>query len=361
MKISSKLNTLSKFNKRWLLVMKNGFIGICLIGAGRAGMIHAMNFRNNVPHAKIIAVADPVEEVAIKACRELGIDKYYLDYNQALENEDVDAVVIVSPTKYHCEITLAAAKHKKHILCEKPMAMDEEECKLMIEAAKENNVKLQIGFMRRFDTSFMAAKEVIDSGEIGEVVLVKSLTRGPSIPKPWMYDIQKSNGPLAEVNSHDIDTLRWFTGSEFKSVYAIAGNYRCDEARKEYPLFYDNVIMNAKFTNGMQGFIDGAQGVKYGYDARAEILCTKGIIYLGEMHENSMICSDESGKIFRTFMKSWKNLFEDAYLKEDIYFVKCIVEDSSPRISGFDGKMAVKVVNAGNLSIVENRIVNLNY
>lgn len=204
-------------------------IGICLIGCGRAGMIHARNFVNKVPGASLVALADPVPEALNAASKELGVKVCYTDYHEALARDDIHGVIIVSPTMYHCEIVLAAAA-KKHILCEKPLAMTEAECDLMIAAAETNNVKLQVGFMRRYDESFMATKEMIDTGEIGDVVLVKSHTRGPSTPQPWMYDIRKSNGPLAEVNSHDVDTLRWFVGSEFESLYAIGGNYRCPDA-----------------------------------------------------------------------------------------------------------------------------------
>ena len=339
--------------------MSKNFIGVCLIGAGRAGMIHALNFKTRVPNAKIIAVVDPLEEAAVNACKELDISKYYLNYIEALNDEEINAVVVVTPTAFHREVVVAAAKAGKHILCEKPMAMDENECEDMIIAANENKVKLQIAFMRRFDESFLQAKEVVASGDIGDVVLVKSNTRGPSIPQKWMYDIEKSNGPLAEVNSHDIDTLRWFIGSEFKSVYAIGGNYRCLEAREEFPDFYDNVIMNASFVNGMQGAIDGAQGVAYGYDARVEILGTNGCIFLGQVHEGSIItCNKERGMV-RPVMNSWKYLFRDAYLGEDISFINCILNDEQPKVSGLDGKMAVKVVKAGNLSIKEKRIVEL--
>jgi len=175
-----------------------------------------------VPHARIVAVADPVEEAAKAACSELEIDRYETDYRRLLEDDAVDAVIIVTPTKYHCEIAVAAAKAGKHILCEKPMAMTVEECNEMDRAAKENGVKLQLAFMRRFDASFMQAKKLVDEGAIGDVVMVRSNTRGPSIPKPWMYDISKSNGPLAEVNSHDIDTLRWFTGSDDRCTPSAA-------------------------------------------------------------------------------------------------------------------------------------------
>lgn len=334
-------------------------VGICLIGAGRAGMIHAANFRSRIPHAQIVAIADPSEEAARKACVELDVSACYSGYKDALQDGRVDAVVVVAPTAYHREIVVAAAIAGKHVLCEKPMAMDESECEDMIKACRGNGVKLQMAFMRRFDESFIEAKGVVESGEIGEVVMVRSNTRGPSIPQKWMYDIEKSNGPLAEVNSHDIDTLRWFTGSEFASVYAIGGNFRSPEALPDFPDFYDNVIMNASFRNGMQGAIDGAQGVGYGYDARVEILGTKGIIFLGQVYEKSiMTCTKDKGLV-RPAMNSWRYLFRDAYFAEDVDFVACILEDREPKVTGLDGKMAVKVVNAGNKSIKGKCIIAL--
>ena len=341
--------------------MSQAKIGIAVIGSGRAGMIHAGNFARGVEGAKLIAMIDPVEDTAREACRELEIETHYLDYNDALEDDRIDAFVIVTPTVYHRDIVVACAKAGKHVLCEKPMAMTPDECQDMIDAAARHGIKLQIAFMRRFDKSFEDAKERIDAGEIGDVVLVKSLTHGPSVPQPWMYDMKKSNGPLAEVNSHDIDTLRWFTGSEFSEVYAIAGNYRCPEAAAEFPDFYDNVIMNCSFENGMQGSIDGAVSVKYGYDARVEILGTRGIMFLGTLKDNTVLyCSDRSG-LTSPVVKSWRVLFLDAYRREDEAFVRCIREDSVPRVTGHDGKMAVMVVNAGNRSIMEKRPVALNY
>lgn len=326
-------------------------IGVCVIGAGRAGLIHANNFKKNVPNAKLVAVVDPNEETSKNAAKELEIEKYYRDYHEAFADEEIDAVIVVTPTIYHKDIVVSAANAGKHVFCEKPMAMDENECDYMIEAANNNDIKLQVGFMRRFDKSFNLAKKAIEDGEIGDVVLVKSLTRGPSTPQEWMYDIAKSNGPLAEVNSHDIDTLRWFAEGEFKSVYAVSGNYRCRDIEETYPDFYDNVVMVSEFDNGKQGIIDGAVSVKYGYDARVEIVGTNGVIFVGETYDKQIsVCNVEIGSK-RPLTKSWRSLFKEAYLAEDIDFIKCIIEDRKPKVDGFDGKMAVKVVNAGNKSI----------
>ena len=334
-------------------------IGIGLIGAGRAGMIHARNFASRVPHARMAAVSDVVEESCRQAAAELGISACYTDWRELLADKAVDAVIVVTPTKFHCGIVLEAAKAKKHILCEKPMAMNREECLLMNEAAAANGVNLQIGFMRRFDASFRRAKELIDSGAIGQVVTVKSLTHGPSTPQEWMYDIEKSNGPLAEVNSHDIDTLRWFTGSDAESLYAIAGNYRCESARAKYPDFYDTVLMNLKMKNGMLGNIDGAQGVQYGYDARVDVVGTDGHIAIGGLADNTTLLYTKEKQFRGDTIKSWTALFFEAYVNEDISFVASIREGKPPEVSGIDGMAAVEIVRAGNESIRTGQIVRL--
>jgi myo-inositol 2-dehydrogenase/D-chiro-inositol 1-dehydrogenase/scyllo-inositol 2-dehydrogenase (NAD+) len=320
-------------------------------------MIHARNYSSRVPGAKIVAVSDTFEESARKAADELGVSQIYTDYREALQKSGADAVIVVTPTKFHRDIVVAAAGAKKHILCEKPMAMNKEECQDMIKAAAEAGVTLQIGFMRRFDANFRRAKELLDSGSIGDVVSVKSQTRGPSTPQEWMYDIAKSNGPLAEVNSHDIDTLRWFTGSEAASLYAIAGNFRSEAARSQYPGFYDTVLMNVTMKNGMLGNIDGAQGVQYGYDAQVDILGTCGSIRIGGLQGSSALLYSKEKTFQGDTVKSWTNLFHEAYVEEDISFVTAVREGKAPEVSGIDGMMAVDIVRAGNESIREKKIV----
>jgi predicted dehydrogenase len=335
-------------------------LGVCIIGAGRAGLIHAVNFAKGIKNARLTAIAEPDSETAQQACRELELDRRYQDYRHALEDDAVDAVVVVTPTAYHKDIVVAAADAGKHILCEKPMAMTVAECDAMIAAAEKSKVVLQIGFMRRFDQSFVYAREQIKQGAIGDVVLVKSLTRGPSIPQRWQYDVAKSNGPLAEVNSHDIDTLRWFTESEFEQVFAIAGNYRCPEAKSEFPDFYDNVVMVATFANGLQGSIDGAVSVRYGYDARLEVVGTEGVLFVGRLDQSGVVVCNQISGLKAPAVASWRNLFAEAYRHEDQGFVDAVLNGTPPAVTGHDGKMAVKVVIAGNQSILQKKPIILN-
>lgn len=280
-------------------------VKVCLVGSGRAGMIHGHNFAGSVPGGKIIAVCDPVGDVAENAAKELGIDLFYKDYIDVMKNEEIDAVIIACPTKFHKEITVAAANAGKHIFCEKPMAMNEEECDERIEAAEKNHVKLQIGFMRRFDESFQEAKKMIEAGEIGEVVSVKSHTA------------------------------------------------------EKYPDFYDNVIMSVEFENGMQGVVEGAQYVQYGYDARVEILGTEGVICLGDVHEKKVLTCTKNHNVKRPTMHSWTYLFKDAYVAEDTAFVRAILDNTEVKATGHDGKMAVRIVRIGNESLKEKKIKKL--
>src|SRR5699024_5457399 len=281
-------------------------VNVCLIGTGRAGMIHAKNFSSRVPYANLIAICDVSKDSLKEAKKILSVKYTYENYEEALENDEIDAVAIVTPTKLHKDIIIAAANKKKHILCEKPLARTVEECDEIIKVVEENQVKLQVGFMRRFDYSFQEAKNIIDSGELGDVVLIKSLTRGPSKPQPWMYDINISGGPIAEVNSHDLDTVRWLSNSEVKSIYSIGGNFRLREIAEKYPDFYDTVSMNIELEDGMIAAIDGAQYVQYGYDARVEILGTHGNLMLGDTKRNNITQFSKNGIIKNQFIESWR-------------------------------------------------------
>lgn len=336
----------------------NSDIGICLVGAGRAGMTHAHNFNGRVRGARLVAVVDPDLEAARAACNELGIERCYANCEQALEDADIRAFVVGCPTKYHRDTVVQVAQAGRHILCEKPMAMNTQECDDMIAAAQANGVVLQIGFMRRFDSAYRQARALVEAGEIGQVVMVRSNTRGPSTPRPWMYDLRASNGPLAEVNSHDIDTMRWFMSSEFETVYALGGNYRSLDARQSFPDFYDNVVLAAGFANGAQGILDGAQGVGYAYDTRAEILGEKGCIFIGGTRAEAVVSCTQN-RSSAPLVRSWQSLFSAAYLAEDEAFVRAIRQDIPPEVTGHDGRQAVAVVCAGNISIVEKRVVRL--
>jgi myo-inositol 2-dehydrogenase/D-chiro-inositol 1-dehydrogenase/scyllo-inositol 2-dehydrogenase (NAD+) len=231
------------------------------------------------------------------------------------------------------------------------MALTLEEANDMIQAADEAGVKLQVGFMRRFDPIFITAKERIEKGEIGSPMLVRSLTRGPGLPPRWACDPRTSNGMLAEVNSHDFDTIRWLAESEFERIYAEANTLKCRDLKEEFPDFYDNAIVSLRLKNGTLGIIEGSCPVDYGYDARAEVLGSEGVILVGELQNTAVVsCTKSTGLVASNF-PGWRERFREAYIAEARHFVECIMERKGPKVTGEDGKRALEGVLAANKSI----------
>ena len=142
-------------------------------------MVHGTNVVRRAKNAELVALVDANEESLREGAETLGVSDRCTDYREALARDDIDAVIIVTPTFTHAEIACYAARQGKHILLEKPMAITAEECTAINTAVKDHPVKLQLGFMRRFDQAFIQAKETIASGELGRVVKIKSTGRGP--------------------------------------------------------------------------------------------------------------------------------------------------------------------------------------
>ena len=334
-------------------------VRICLIGAGRAGMVHAFNIVQNIKNASLVAIVDANTEVLEARKEELRVERVFTDVDRAFEWGKFDAVVIVTPTFTHSEIAIKASEDGKHIFCEKPMTVKIDDAKKMISSAEKNNVILQIGFMRRFDPPFKHAKKIIEEGKLGEVMIIKSIGRGPGLPPPWTYRVEESNGLFGEVNSHDFDSTRWLAGSEYKRIYAEATNRKVKELKDEYPDFYDNAVCTVRFKNDVLGTIDGTCPVDYGYDARTEVVLTKGLLMIGEVRGEALVSCDVEGNIKEYAFKSWRNRFKEAYLEEMKHFISCIIEGKEPTVTGKDGLAAVEAVIAANKSIKTGMPVNL--
>lgn len=334
-------------------------IRFCLIGTGRAGRIHAGNLAGGIEGATLAGVCDANPENLASAAKGFSVKAQFSDYRQAIDSPGLDAVVIVTPTFLHREIACAAAEAGKHIFLEKPMALSVEECQQINEAVSAAGVCLQIGFMRRFDTRFREAKKLVDSGALGRVMMVKSTGRGPGGPGAWMYDLSKSNGIVAEVNSHDIDSLHWFTGSCVARVYAEGQNFKSPDAVEQYPDFYDSVVAQARFEDDTLGVIDGTCPATYGYDARVEVLCEGGVIFVGDSGERGFGWIDADGRSHGQAVRSWRSLFKEAYRSEMSHFVDSIHGQTEPEVTGEDGLEAVRVVEAINRSILAGQAVEI--
>ncbi len=333
-------------------------INVCMIGAGRVGKLHSGTIKQYVPNARITALVDPAAAILNETGDQFEIDGRYPSLEEAFDKADFDAVIITTPTFTHLPLAEAAAAQGKHVFLEKPMAMNLQECDAIIAATEEKGLLLQLGFMRRFDPEFVAAAERIAAGEIGEPTLIKSLTHGPGLPPPWANDIRTSNGMIAEVNSHDLDCVRWLMGSNPQRIYLEVANFKGDERGATAEHFYDNMLATIKFESGALGNISGVCPCDYGYDARVEIIGKKGIMQIGSMQGmDVVVCINRDQGLITPIYKRWPERFAWAYIHEIQHFIDCVRTGTKPRVGGEDGRWAVAGVLAGTKSMLEERPV----
>ena len=336
-------------------------IRVCLVGAGRVAKVHANSLVNHVPDGELEAIVDPDLDTLNATSDQYSVEKRFTSLEDALGGADFEAVVITTPTFTHADLAVTAAQSKKHILLEKPMALNLEECDVIINVTEDNGVFLQLGFMRRFDPEFVAAYKRIASGEIGTPMMVKSLTHGPGLPPPWARDLKTSNGNLAEVNSHDWDCVRWLMNSNYERVHVEVANFKGKERGVEVENYYDNSLVNIKFESGGLGSISCVCPCDYGYDARVEIIGTKGIMQIGELKGQAIVvCTDRDQGLITPIYRTWPQRFEWGYIREMEHFIDCIQKDSQPIVGGDEGRWAVAGVLAGTKSFLEERPVYLN-
>lgn len=335
-------------------------VRICMIGAGRVGKLHSGTLRRHVPGGDVVALVDPFEPVLNETGDQFEIERRFTSLEDALDAVAFDAVVITTPTPTHRDLAVLAAQHGKHVFLEKPMALTLAECDDILSATATHGVILQMGFMRRFDPDFAAAWERIQAGEIGEPMLIKSLTHGPGLPPPWATDLKTSNGNLAEVNSHDLDTSRWLAASTPLRMYVEVANFKGAERGVTSEHYYDNMFATVKFESGAMASISGVCPCDYGYDSRVEIVGKKGIMQIGELKgESVVVCIDRDHGLVTPIFRRWPDRFRWGYIRELEHFVDCVRAERHPIVTGEDGRWAVAMVLAGTRSFLEERPVYL--
>jgi scyllo-inositol 2-dehydrogenase (NAD+) len=334
-----------------------GELRVAIVGAGRAGRVHALNLHEHVRRAEVCCVVDGERERASDLAAELGGVGVHDTLDGALA--DADAVVIAVPTFAHAELARVAAAAGKHVFCEKPMALTPADCDAMIAAAEEAGVVLQVGFMRRFQPEFAEARRRIEAGDVGAPMVVKSLTRGPGLPPRWAWSLESSNGMLAEVNSHDFDCVRWLAGAEIERVYAETTNIKGANRGVDEADFYDNAVVSLRFESGAIGTIDGTCPADYGYDARVEVLCSEGLLVIGDLRGQPVLeVRDREHGGVTPVHRTWPERFAEGYRAEMAAFTAAALDGGPPAVTGADGRAAVAAVVAANRSWKEGRPVS---
>jgi inositol 2-dehydrogenase len=280
----------------------------------------------------------------------------YESYTDLLARDDLDAVVIATPTNTHVEVIQAAAAAGKHIFTEKPLALTLAGCDEAIAAVNVAGVKLQVGFMRRYDPAYGAAKKKIEAGVIGQPVMFKSTGRDPYRTGLEFAQRENSGGLIADMGVHDFDCARWLMGSEVTRVYSEGGCLVYPELAGVGDI--DNAVINIKFANGAVGNVDVSRNAVYGYDIRTEIMGSAGSLWIGDLKSTPMLVLTRQGVTHDT-LSHFPERYAAAYAAEIRDFVAAVAEDRPPAVTGLDGRAATAISIAATRSLDEGRPVSL--
>jgi inositol 2-dehydrogenase len=330
-------------------------LGIGVIGLGRLGSSYAKYFTGRIAGASLVAVSDVNETAVASLAAELGISKRYSRYQDLIADEEVKGVVIVSPTSTHKEIAFEAAKQGKAIFCEKPLSISLVEARAMLRTVEETGVFFQMGFMRRFDKGYVAAKRKIEEGLIGTPVVFKSSSRDPFRPSLEYLDPAHSGGLFIDCGIHDLDLARWYMG-DIASVYSIGGTLAYPEMKEIGDI--DNAVTSLYFTSGALGVVDLSRNGVYGYDIRTEILGTAGTLKIGYLRETPILVMTKDG-ITHDTVPYFTERFEQAYITQLQDFVENVLQGKPPAVTCADGVAALQASAAATLSFRENRPVKI--
>jgi predicted dehydrogenase len=320
------------------------------------GKRHAENIRRLVPEANLVAVADVAAERARQVAGELEIERSFSSLEAMLECKDLDAVLIATPDKFHARAIETVARAKKDILCEKPLAVNLAEAHAALETVAKSGVRLQIGFMRRYDPAYASAMKRIEAGEIGTPVIFKSVGRDKDAPPLAAYQ-SNVNGMLFYNNTiHDFDLARWLMRDEITEVHS----YTTVAIRPEIAQYGDVVasVVNLRYQQGAIGNVESYVQAVYGYDVRTEIVGSKGSILVGSLEQMPATFLTANGGV-QTLADHFLTRFADAYLAEVRNFVQDILNDRPPRVSGEDGLKALAIAVAAENSHIQLKPVRV--
>ncbi|MBE2240743.1 MAG: inositol 2-dehydrogenase [Caldilineaceae bacterium] len=330
-------------------------LNIGLIGAGRIGRVHAANLQRRIPDARIILVADPIEEAARAAADDFGVKFAVAEYQTVLQSPAVDAVVICSATHTHAAITMEAAAAGKHIFCEKPLDFDLGVIDEVLAAVKQAGVKLQMGFNRRFDPTFARVRQAVVSGEIGAPHLLHIISRDPAPPPPAY--VKTSGGMFLDMTIHDFDMARFLLGAEVTELYAAAGVLVDPAIGAQGDV--DTALVTLKFAGGALGVIDNSRQAVYGYDQRIDLLGSAGGIRTENLHANTATVSTNDAVRRDLPLNFFMERYTESYVVEMQAFVDAVRHDTPVPVTGEDARAATALALAARQSYAENRVITL--
>lgn len=321
-------------------------VRLSAIGLGRLGFRHAEIVHTRIKAAKLVKVATSRPESAEQAARALGGGvAWTADPDEIFADPDIDAVLINTPTDTHAQYIMEAARHRKPIYVEKPITRTLEEAHAVLPVLRDSGVICQVGFMRRFDPAYAAAKKRIDAGDIGQPIYFKGVSRDPASP-PEAY-IRTSGGIFLDLAIHDFDIARYLMGSEVKSVRSMG-------SIQLHPFMadcrdVDQALTYLTFESGAAGDVESSRNAGYGYDIRGEVVGTEGTLLIGSLRQQDLVLLGRHGRT-EEIVPDFVRRFEESFVLELEHFVECVRERKTPLCTAEDGLRALEIARAATES-----------
>lgn len=334
------------------MLEKEIIVGV--IGAGRIGKLHVSNLKN-LPNVRVKTVSDVFIDHLGEWFETSGAEQLTKSYQDILNDPEIDAIFICSPTNTHIEIIKEAAIAGKHIFCEKPISFSDEETMEAFEVVKKAGVKFQIGFNRRFDRNYSKVQGLVEAKEIGDLHILKITSRDPEPPS--LEYIPTSGGLFMDMAIHDFDMARFVSGSEVEEVFVQGASLVNPEIGKIGDI--DTAIISLKFANGAIGVIDNSRQAAYGYDQRLEAFGSKGSANVKNETESRVEFLSKDGVKEDKPLHFFLERYNDAYIKEVIEFFEAITNDSEVSCTFKDGIMAQRIAMAAKESLESGKPVKV--
>jgi myo-inositol 2-dehydrogenase/D-chiro-inositol 1-dehydrogenase len=322
-------------------------VRVGIVGLGRLGRRHAENLAFRVAGAQLVAAASPIETERAWAETSLNGVTTYPGLGELLTHPGLDAAWLVTPTSLHADQVVASINAGKHVFCEKPLALDPNDCDRAVAAAASHPRQVvMVGFMRRFDPSYAEAKRRVDAGELGTVFAIRCVSEDPVDPDGFFVRFAPTSGGIfLDCCIHDIDLVRWMLdGPEIASV-AAAGS------RVMYPALsqcgdVDTASANVTFTGGRIATFYVSRTSHRGYEASMTIVGDKGTLELGAAIPHLPLTLESGGRRSTAGQLDFFERFGDAFLYEAQAFIKAVRDGGPTPLSLRDAREATRLACA---------------
>jgi len=327
-------------------------IRIGILGCGRIGQVHARTLRN-LNTATIVAVADAFPQTAAELAQTCGAEVRSTD--DILTSDDIDAVIVGTPTDTHFDIIQTAAANGKAIFCEKPVDMSADNIVTLIDHVEAANVPFFTAFNRRFDPNFAHIQSRIQAGDIGDVEIVTILSRDPT-PPPLDY-VKSSGGLFRDMMIHDLDMARFLLGEDAVSVFAT-GSALVDPAVGAAG-DVDTAAVTLTTASGKICQINNSRRATYGYDQRIEVHGSLGMLSAANVLENTAQIANANGYQMAPPLHFFLERYEAAYRIEMQAFIAHLADPAIAIPTIYDGLAAQRMADAATLSCETRQPVTL--